>query len=119
MKTLHLLPLIAAIATLPCVAQNTDTTPAPGAHRHEGRHHRIDRREDSLDRRIDQGIAKGKLTTEQASNLEGKLDQIKQDEAKALQNDGRIDRKEAAQLNREANQLSHEIHQQKHPGKGK
>lgn len=47
------------------------------------------------------------------------MDQIKQDEAKALQNDGRIDRKEGRQLNNEENKLSHEIHQAKHPGKGK
>ena len=116
MKTHHLLPLLAALAVLPCVAQDTNTPPPPQGH---GRQNHIDHREANLDRRIDQGVTKGKLTTEQASNLEGKLDQIKQDEAKALQNDGRIDRKEGRQLNNEENKLSHEIHQAKHPGKGK
>lgn len=107
------------MAILPCVAQSTNTPPPTGGHGPEGRKNHIERREAHLDKRIDQGVAKGKLTSEQAAGLEGKLEQIKQDEAKALQNDGRIGRKEASQLNHEANQLSHEIHQAKHPGKGK
>lgn len=72
-----------------------------------------------MDKRIDQGVAKGKLTTEQAADLKGKLGQIKQDEAKALQNDGKIGRKEGRPLNAEANELSREIHKEKHQGKGK
>lgn len=120
MKTHYLLPLVTALAILPCSAQTTNTPPpAPGAHGPGGRHHHIDHREANLDKRIDQGVAKGKLTTEQASNLESRLEQIKQDEAKALQNDGKIGRKEAAQLNKEANQLSHDIYRAKHPGKAK
>jgi type IV pilus biogenesis protein CpaD/CtpE len=116
MKTHLLLPAFATLTILPCVAQSTDTPPLPAGH---GRQIHIDRREANLDKRIDQGVAKGKLTTEQASNLDGKLNQLKQDEARALQNDGKISRSEGQALNAEANKLSHEIHQAKHPGKGK
>jgi len=119
MKTHHLLPVLAALAILPCSAQSTNTPPPRKGHGPEARQNRIDRREANLEKRIDQGVAKGKLTSEQASNLEGKLDQIKQGEAQALQNDGKITRKEGRELNHEANKLSHEIHQEKHPGKAR
>jgi hypothetical protein len=117
MKTHLLIPVVAVLAILPYAAQSTDTP--PGAHGPGSRHHRIDDREANLDKRIDQGVAKGKLTTEQAASLEGKLELLKQDEAKALQNDGKIGRKEADQLRKEANQLSREVYRVKHPGKGK
>ena len=121
MKTHLLLPVIAALAVLPCVAQttNNELPPPPRGHGPEGRQNHIDRREANLDKRINEGVAKGKLSSEQATDLEGKLGQIKQDEAKALQNDGKIGRKEGRQLNAEANELSHEIHHEKHPGKSK
>ncbi len=119
MKTHHLLPVLATLAILPCVAQSTNTPPPHKGHSPEARQNHIDRREANLEKRIDQGVAKGKLTSEQAASLEGRLDQIKQGEAKALQNDGKITRQEGRELNREANQLSHAVHQAKHPGKGK
>lgn len=123
MKTQHLLPIVAALAVLPCIAQSTDTPPpAPPpakGHGQEGREHRIDRREANLEKRIDQGVSSGKLSSEQAANLEQGLEKIKEDEAKALQNDGKISKGESRQINREANKLSHDIRQAKHSGKGK
>jgi len=117
MKTHHLLPVLAALTLLPCGAQSTNT-PQKGRGQ-EARQNHIDRREANLEKRIDQGVAKGKLTSEQAASLEGKLDQIKHGEAQALQNDGKITRKEGRELNREANQLSHAVRQAKHPSKRK
>ena len=119
MKTHHLLPALAALAALPCVAQSTNNPPPPKGHGPEAHQNHIDRRESNLEKRIDQGADKGRLTAEQVSTLHGNLEQLKQDEAKALQNDGKITRREASQLNNEANKLSHKIHQAKHQGKGK
>jgi len=121
MKTQHLLPIIAALAALPCIAQSTNTPQLPPPHGNgpQGWEHRIDHREANLEKRIDHGISSGKLTTEQAANLEQGLEKIKEDEAKALQNDGKISKGESRQINREANKLSHDIRQAKHPGRHK
>lgn len=119
MKTHHLLPALAALAVLPCVAQSTNNPPPPKGHGPEAHQNHIDRREANLEKRIDQGADKGKLSAEQVSTLHANLEQLKQDEAKALQNDGKITHREASQLNNEANQLSHKIHQEKHQSKGK
>jgi hypothetical protein len=117
MKALHLLPMMAALSVIPCVAQNTNTPPPPGWRGPENLQHRIERREANLEKRIDRGRANGKLTAGQDATLEGRLDQLKRDEAKAFHNDGKIAPQEGRELNREANKLSREIHQAKHPGR--
>lgn len=117
MKTLIL--LLSMITALSCNAQSVNTNAVSKAERALNRQTRIDKRQDNLDRRIDQGVAKGKLTTNQAAGLEAKLDQLKQDEAKALQNDGKISHKEFRVLRFSANELSKDIRTEKRSNKSK
>ena len=106
----------------PRLQQFVSTHPGAASANHDPAHSRVNevnRREANLEKRIDQGVAKGTLTADQAANLEKSLEQIKQDESKDLQNDAKLSRSEAKQLNHAENELSHQIKQAKHPGKTK
>jgi hypothetical protein len=79
----------------------------------------VNQREQNLDNRINQGVATGTLSSQQAANLDQKVQGIQQQEAKDMSsNNGHLTRAEDHQLNHEETRVSHEIHKDK-KGKGK
>jgi hypothetical protein len=66
-------------------------------------------------RRINEGVATGKLSRKQARQLHAEDRAIRQQErAMAAQNGGHITKAEQRQLNREENQVSKQIYEEKH-----
>lgn len=75
----------------------------------------VNRRLNRQNRRINQGVASGKLTPAQAQQLHAEDRAIRQQErAFAAQHGGHITKAEQRQLNREENQVSKQIYQEKH-----
>jgi hypothetical protein len=93
---------IAALATIawPTLAQ-AQSTP------------RIDRRQESQDRRIDQGVASGQLTGRETARLEKGQAHVQQIEDQALA-DGTVTKRERARIERAQNRQSRRIARQKH-----
>lgn len=73
----------------------------------------IQERIEEQQRRIDQGIASGELTPEEAARLQENLNRIKAEEA-ALKADGRLTARERARLHRELDINSAKIYKKKH-----
>ena len=70
----------------------------------------VNQREQKLDNRINQGVTNGTLTTQQAANLDQKVQVIQQQEAKDIAtNGGHLTRADDRQLNKEEGRLSHQI----------
>ena len=74
----------------------------------------VNHREQNLDNRINQGVANGTLTSQQAANLDQKVQNIQQQEAKDMASDnGHLTRADYRQLNHEKNRVSHQLHKDK------
>jgi len=79
----------------------------------------VNQRAQNLDQRVNQGVANGSINSQQAANIDQKIQSIQQQEAKDMAgNNGHLTRAEDRQLNHEENQLGRQIHRDKH-GKGK
>lgn len=74
---------------------------------------RIDQRQDNQERRIDQGIASGQLTEQEAARLEKGQAHVQQMENKALA-DGTVTKKERAGIERAQDRQNRRIARQKH-----
>lgn len=98
MKAKFVLALLASTLVLPVLAQTA--TP------------RLDQREANQEKRIDQGVASGALTTREANTLERREDRLKANEA-AAKADGKVTRAERVSLEAEANRNSRVIHNKK------
>ena len=77
------------------------------------RQSQIDAREHQQERRIQEGVRSGQLTRSEARQLEAEQARIRQMERNA-QRDGRIDRREAAQIRQAQDNASRHIYQEKH-----
>lgn len=99
MKTIKALAAIAIV--LPTLAFAQANTPG------------IDQRQANQERRIDQGIASGSLTSREANRLERGQQHVDNMENRA-KSDGVVTRQERARLNRAQNVQSERIYAQKH-----
>ncbi len=73
----------------------------------------IERRMENQERRIDQGIASGELTPQEAGKLEAQQARIKQREER-MEADGKLTPKEKAKLTKAQNKASKNIYKKKH-----
>jgi hypothetical protein len=65
-------------------------------------------------RRIHQGVRSGELTAVEAARLKGQTANLKREAIRYKANDGRISRRERADLRRDNRQLNRNIFRQKH-----
>ena len=93
------------LAVLPAVAlaQSTGTTSTP----------RIDQRQAEQQKRINQGVQSGQLTTKEAARLEKGQAHVQKMENKAMA-DGKVTKKERARIEHAQDQQSRKIHREKH-----
>lgn len=105
--------------------QGTNPGPKQGMRQHREEHRdwrknhprraQVNRRLDSQHRRIHQGVENGKLTQQQAAQLNSQDHQVRQEEkAMAAQNGGHITGAEQKTLNKQENADSKQIYQEKH-----
>ncbi|WP_426754032.1 hypothetical protein [Myxococcus sp. Y35] len=80
---------------------------------------KADRRQANQHARIAQGIRSGELTGREAVRLSAQHREIQRDIRQARRDDGHIDARERAQINREQNQLNRRIARQKHDGQSR
>ena len=99
-----------AVLALPAVAQSTDpAAPVTGQ--------TIQQRKENQQDRIGNGVKSGQLTAGETSNLEKKEAGINREERNMRQrDDGHLTAADKAKVNRQQNQLSHQIYQDKHNG---
>jgi hypothetical protein len=76
---------------------------------------KIDQRQVNQQKRIDQGVASGALTSKETAKLEKREGKIASNEA-AAKADGKVTKAERAKLTREENRASKAIYKQKHDG---
>jgi ABC-type microcin C transport system permease subunit YejB len=74
----------------------------------------INQRQANLEQRIDQGVRSGQLTRREAVRLRSEFAALDRLEMRYRRNDGRLDPRERADLNRRYDQLSAEVRLQKH-----
>lgn len=77
----------------------------------------VERRAERQQKRIDKGVATGKLTPKEAAHAEKREAKLQGDIAKA-EADGKITKKEQTKLNAEENRNSRKIYRKKHNAKG-
>ncbi len=104
--TLALAGILASGAGL--VAQSTATPK---------REAQVERRAERQQKRIDKGVATGKMTPQEAAHAEKREAKLQGDIAKA-EADGKITKKEQVKLNAEENRNSRKIYRKKHNAKG-
>ena len=73
----------------------------------------IDKRQANQEKRIEQGVKSGELTTKEANRLEKREAKLQSDKEKAKA-DGVVTKQERAKLQHEANRDSKAIYRQKH-----
>jgi thioester reductase-like protein len=107
----------------PAVAKGVASVSEAGAGIRDLGHPRVNevnRREQNLENKINQGVSNGTLTSQQAATLEQKVQNIRQQEAKDMaDNNGHLTKTEQHQLNHEENQVNREIKKDKKGSKGK
>jgi hypothetical protein len=101
MATLVLATGTAAFAQAPTAPKDPLATP------------KIDQRQVNQDKRIDQGVASGALTPQEAAKLEKREAKIEADK-QAAKADGKVTRAERRKLRREEDRASAAIRRQKH-----
>jgi hypothetical protein len=75
----------------------------------------VNKRLNNQNKRVDNGLAQGKLTPGQAEKIQGQDARIRQQERQdASQNGGHITKAEQRQLNKEENGVSREINRDEH-----
>lgn len=80
---------------------------------------KADRRQVSQQARIVQGVKSGELTGREAVRLQSRHRELRRDIREARADDGRLDVRERASIQREQNQLNRRIHRQKHDGQSR
>ena len=100
MKLETLLAIVITGAALPAFAQTTSTP-------------RIDERQANQERRINQGVKSGQLTTKEAARLEKGQARVQKIETKAAA-DGKVTKKERAKIEHAQDQQSRKIAREKH-----
>ncbi len=73
----------------------------------------INEREQRLNARIQRGIDNGQITNREARRLYNELNNIEAKE-RAFKSDGRLDWREAQELNRDLDRLSEEVREERH-----
>jgi len=100
------------------VAQTANTTSGAGPGVVDPGHPRVNevnQREENQQQRIANGIKKGSLTPQQASNLEKREASVqKQEQADMAKHNGHLTKVEQRQLNRRENRISKSIYKDKH-----
>ena len=91
---------VLAALSLPAFAQTTSTP-------------RIDQRQANQERRIEQGVKSGQLTTKEAARLEKGQARVQKMENKAVA-DGKVTAKERARIEKAQNRESRKIAREKH-----
>ena len=100
MKLKTLIAVAIATAALPAFAQTTSTP-------------RIDQRQANQERRIEQGVKSGQLTTKEAARLEKGQARVQKMENKAVA-DGKVTKKERTKMEHAQDQQSRKIAREKH-----
>jgi hypothetical protein len=117
-KSLLVLLVGGLILTGAAVAQTTTNTSGGGAGVDDPNHPRVNqvnRREQSQQDRIANGIQDDKLTPRQAANLEKGQQRLQNNEKRDMAADnGHLTKKDQRQLNREANRQRDKIYNDKH-----
>lgn len=103
--------LIVATLALPVLAQPAPSAAPPS--KDPAATPNIDQRIANQQKRIDQGVKSGALTTQETARLEKREDKIKADTA-AAKADGQVTQQERKRLQHELNQNSRAIHHGKH-----
>ncbi|NVJ26543.1 MULTISPECIES: hypothetical protein [Myxococcus] len=80
---------------------------------------KADRRQVSQQARIVQGVKSGELTGREAVRLQHQHRELRRDIRQARADDGRLDARERASIQREQNQLNRRIYRQKHDGQSR
>lgn len=80
------------------------------------RNHNINAREARQERRIDQGIASGQLTSGETRRLEREQERIERTEDRYRDSGDGLSPRERARLERDLNRSSRDIYRQKHDG---
>jgi polyisoprenoid-binding protein YceI len=86
---------------------------APAAPKDPAATPRIDQRQANQQKRIDQGVGSGALTSKETAKLEKREGKIEADKA-AAKSDGKVTKGERRQLRREEDRASNAIKHQKH-----
>lgn len=105
--------LIAAVALTVGASAFAQAPAAPVAPKDPLATPKIDQRQVNQEKRIDQGIKSGALTSKEAGKLEKREAKIESDKI-AAKADGKVTKAERRKLNREENHASRAIHRQKH-----
>jgi hypothetical protein len=106
---LSILSAALVACTLPVLAQDNATTPAPVTGQ------TINNRKENQQDRIAQGVASGQLTAGETSNLEKKEADINQENRDMRKlDDGKLTAVDKKALTQQQNQLSKQIYQDKH-----
>ncbi|MBI3374174.1 MAG: hypothetical protein HY017_20805 [Betaproteobacteria bacterium] len=100
MKLKTLIVIVISGAALPAFAQTTSTP-------------RVDQRQANQERRIEQGVKSGQLTTKEAARLEKGQARVQKMENKASA-DGKVTKKERAKIEHAQDQQSRKIAREKH-----
>lgn len=74
----------------------------------------VNQRQDTLERRIDQGVRRGDLTRAEAQRLRGQFREIAQLERQYRRSGGGLSARERADLDRKFDRLSQRIYAQRH-----
>ena len=105
--------LIAALALTVGVAAFAQAPSAPVAPKDPLATPKIDQRQASQEKRIDQGIASGALTRKEATNLDKRENRIQADKL-AAKADGKVTKAERRKIERKQSNASKAIYRQKH-----
>ena len=85
----------------------------PSYGHHDNRGPSVDERADRIKERIEQGIGNGRITRREAAQLQRQLANVKYKERSYLV-DGRLDRRETTALNRDLDRLASNVRSQLH-----
>lgn len=107
--------LIAALALTLGASAFAQAPAAPAAAKDPLATPKIDQRQANQEKRIDQGITSGALTTKEATRLDKRETKIAADKA-AAKADGTVTKAERKHIQHEQTQASRAIHRQKHDG---
>ena len=109
----HIMKIQTLIAAIVLTAGGAAFAQAPAAAKDPLATPKIDQRQANQEKRIDQGIASGALTTKEATRLDKRETKIESDKL-AAKADGKVTPAERRKLKREQNHASRAIHRQKH-----
>ena len=108
----HVLATLALMAMATVASAQTASTPAPVA-KDPTATPRLDKRMANQEKRIEQGVASGQLTTKEATRMQARETKLATDVA-AAKSDGKVIGAERKALEKEANRDSKAIYRQKH-----